>query len=280
MIHFDFEYVKPSSAEEALQLFEQFTANGKKVMYYGGGTEFISRARMNEIMADVVIDLKAIPACNVLEENTEELVIGATKTLTDLVETNFFPLLSSVIRLIATRTERNKITIGGNLMSNLPYKEGILPFLLADSKLAIATKKGIKEEKITTVFEEDKIRLKEEEFIVQILTDKKVVNQAFFNEKKTKQSKVNYPILTLAALQMEENIKVAFSGLYEFPFHSKEIDKQVNDHKTSFDKRVEKVIKLLPASIIDDMHASSKYRQFVLKSSLVKMLENMEAVSS
>lgn len=280
MIHFDFEYVKPSSAEEALQLFEQFTANGKKVMYYGGGTEFISRARMNEIMADVVIDLKAIPACNVLEENTEELVIGATKTLTDLVETNFFPLLSSVIRLIATRTERNKITIGGNLMSNLPYKEGILPFLLADSKLAIATKKGIKKEKITTVFEEDKIRLKEEEFIVQILTDKKVVNQAFFNDKKTKQSKVNYPILTLAALQMEGNIKVAFSGLYEFPFHSKEIDKQVNNNKTSFDKRVEKVIKLLPASIIDDMHASSNYRQFVLKSSLVKMLENMEAVSS
>lgn len=278
MINFDFEYRKPTTWEDAVNQFKHFKLQKKKVMYYAGGTEFISRARMNEVNPDVIIDIKGIPECQLLKVTKTEVVIGATVTLTEITESNAFPLLSSVVRGIATKTARNKITIGGNLMSSLPYKEGILPFLLAESKLKVATENGLETRNIADVFT-NKINLQGEECIVQIITDASKVNQPFFTEKKTKQSRVNYPILTSASVHINDEMRVAFSGLCEFPFHVKEIDEELNNPSKAPEKRIKKIMKLLPGTILDDMHASQQYRKFVLERALTKIIEQMEGVS-
>src|SRR5690625_299724 len=109
MIAFDFEYFQPTTIEDANHTFLELYATGKKVMYYGGGTEFISRARRHEIHVDAIIDLKGITPCNELSKSKGEIIIGAANTLTDIIQANFFPLLTQVSRLIATNTERNKI---------------------------------------------------------------------------------------------------------------------------------------------------------------------------
>src|SRR5690625_4959595 len=124
MISFDFEFYQPTTIVNAINLFQQVKSTGKKVMFYGGGTEFISRARRNEINVDVVIDLKEIPECNVFDRENDEFIIGSTVTLNQIADEKMFPLLGDVCKEIATRTERNKITIGGNVVSNLPCKEG------------------------------------------------------------------------------------------------------------------------------------------------------------
>ena len=106
-------------------------------MFYSGGTEFITFARVNKLRADAVIDIKGIPECNVLEIHGDQLVIGAAVSLNKITDSKLFPLLGQTVKQIADHTSRNKITIGGNMNSKLIYKESVLPLLLVDAKVKI-----------------------------------------------------------------------------------------------------------------------------------------------
>lgn len=281
MISFDFAYHKPATIDEAVSLFQTYRSEDKEAFYYGGGTEFISRARMNEIKADAIIDLKGIPECNEFKRENNNIIIGSAVTLTKIAEATLFPLLSNVSRLIATHTERNKITIGGNISSNLCYKEAILPFLLADSELVIAGEKGVRKSDINNVYQtKNGIQLKDEEFIVQIITNDKFSEFPYSNCKRTKHSKVNYPIVSLASLQVDGQIRLAISGVCDFPFRLKKIEMEINNSSVSVEKRIQNVMKHIPTTILDDLHASRAYRKFVLGNELKKVLDNIEGVSS
>jgi CO/xanthine dehydrogenase FAD-binding subunit len=76
MIPFEFEYYKPDTVEEAVQKFKELDSQGKEPLYYSGGSEIISMARVSSIHPGAVIDLKGIPDCKVLEFQGEFLVIG------------------------------------------------------------------------------------------------------------------------------------------------------------------------------------------------------------
>src|SRR5699024_7579561 len=279
MIGFDFEYRKPSSFKEAITLWKAFREANKHVMYFAGGTELISRARRNEIKPDAIIDIKGIKKCQGIENGENNIIIGATATLTEVAESNVFPLLTKVIRQIATKTERNKITIGGNLLSHLPYKEAILPFLLADSYVVIATASGLKEKSIAHIMT-DQMQLDEGEFVVQIVTDANMATTSFYTEKITKQSKVNYPIVTAASMQVDGEMRFACSGLCEHPFRDTAIDTELNDCTLSAEERVGKIIQLVPGNIVDDKHASKNYRTFVFTRTVTTLIEQMEEPSS
>jgi len=137
MIPFDFEYYKPTSAREAVSLFNTLNSQGKKPVYYGGGTEIISFSRLYQLYPKAVIDIKGIPECNVLEFQNDHLIIGAAVTLTQIQESNFYPLLSWCGGRVADHTIRNKITLGGNICAKIPYRESILAFLVSDCEVVI-----------------------------------------------------------------------------------------------------------------------------------------------
>jgi xanthine dehydrogenase molybdenum-binding subunit len=269
MITFDFAYYQPKTSQEAVQLFKALTSEGKQVFYYGGGTEFISRARKNEITADAVIDLKEIPELCELKNEGERITIGAAATLTDVVEATFFPLLSDVARTIATRTERNKITVGGNLASHLYYKEAVLPFLLADSELHIAGETGIRKTNVNGA------KIKKGEIITQITTDSVFSQYPHKNSKKTKQSRVNYPVVSVASMHVNGAIRIAFSGLCTTPFRSVEMETALNDPSASIQERIEHAIDYIQDPVLDDMYASSGYRKFLVEHELKQILEEV-----
>lgn len=278
MIAFDFIYYKPASIKEAVTIYQELLSLNKNVFYYGGGTEFISRARRNEIKADAIIDLKGIPECNELKFDKDKVIIGATATLTDVIQANIFPLLTDVLRLVATNTERNKITIGGNLLSHLIYREAMLPFLLADSQVIIAGKNGTKATPINNLLSGSK-RLKKDEFIIQIITDDTFLNEPYYNVRRTKQSKINYPIVSLAAIQVNDDTRVAFSGVCSYPFRINEIETELNNSANPLEFRIQEAIKKIPKPIVDDFQASVAYRKFVLENTLTELLTNIGRVS-
>jgi len=266
MIAFDFEFFQPTSVEDAINLYEHFDSEQKNVIYYSGGTEFISRARRNEVLIDVVIDLKKIPECGLIETKEDEIVIGSAVSLSNINDNEIFPLLSRVCRKIATRTERNKITIGGNIASNLPYKEVLLALLVSNSDLLIASEKGTYRKNIHDFMKPEGM-LKQSEFIVQIMTKNDIVKQPYFYFRRTPQSSINYPVLSMACLMNGDKLNVSFSGLCSFPFRSTKIEKVLNEQLSTGEK-YHKIIHLIPDSIVDDFIASSEYRLFVLENAL------------
>ncbi|MBS4210273.1 FAD binding domain-containing protein [Bacillus sp. FJAT-50079] len=270
MIPFDFEYYRPASIKEAIETYEQLQADGKTIVYISGGTEFITFSRVNQMNADAVIDIKGIPECTLLEEQDDQLVMGSAVSLNTITESGLFPLLGEKLRRIADHTSRNKITIGGNLNSHFIYREGVLPLLISDAQVKIA---GMDEEEILPL---ETLKLEQGQFLTQIFVDKAYVDLPFKNVKKTKVSTVAYPIVSISALVKEKQMRVAMSGVCEYPFRSIEIERVINDFSRSAEERVNEAIGVLPGPVIGDIEASAPYREFVLKQALSETIAALE----
>lgn len=278
MINFDFEYYRPDSVEEAVQAFQNLNGDGKKPMYYGGGTEIISMGRMDNISTEAVIDIKNIPECKILEFQDDYLVIGAGVTLTQIHEANLFPLLAQAGARVADHTIQDKVTLGGNLCGTIIYREAVLPLLLAESDIIIAGPQGNKIVPINQVFVEH-MKLDEGEFITQIWTKKQYLSAPYIHVKRTKQDKIAYPLMTICAMNAENEIRVAFSGLCNFPFRTHEMELELNKLFLTVEQRVHNAIAAVPVPIFNDLEGSAEYRKFVLRGLLISIVSELGANS-
>ncbi|MFD6210310.1 FAD binding domain-containing protein [Peribacillus sp. NPDC060253] len=95
MLPYNFDYYKPRTINEAIDLYQVLKSQERKPLYYGGGTEVLTLGRLNYVYTDAIIDLKGIPECNVFEFQHQDLIIGSTLSLRVIVENKLFPLLSS-----------------------------------------------------------------------------------------------------------------------------------------------------------------------------------------
>lgn len=277
MIPFDFEYYRPRSIKEAIRLFHQLDEEGKSPLYYGGGTEIITMGRLQQIITKAVIDLKDIPECNVFAWNDHKLILGAALTLTEVQDAKVFPLLGETAGRVADHTARNKITLGGNITGKIIYREAVLPFLLADSIFVIAGREGVKHIPAQQAFIE-KLQLKKGEFLIQIITDQKYVGLPYYSVKKRQLEKIDYPLVTVAALKIDDSIQIAYSGLCAFPFRSFTMETVLNDWDIPVEERIERALLHIPALILDDIRGSRAYRIFVLKHMLYDVLIKLEEV--
>ena len=219
MIPFDFEYYKPESVAEAVGLFVELDRQGKQPLYFSGGTEIISMARLNSVFTQAVVDIKGIFECNVLEMRDNQLMIGAAVTMTRILESNLFPLLGKSGGRIADHTIRDKITLGGNLCGKIIYREAVLPLLLADCRVVIAGITGQKTVLIHEVFEQT-FHLSKGELLVQFIVDQDFTTLPHVGIKRTRLDKIDYPLVSLAAIKKDRWIRIALSGLCAFPFRS------------------------------------------------------------
>jgi CO/xanthine dehydrogenase FAD-binding subunit len=259
-----------------VEIFHELEAKEKAPVYYGGGSEIISMARVNNLTTKAVVDLKTIPECLVLEKQGKNLIIGASATLSSISEANFFPLLSKACGRIADHTMQCKITIGGNVCGTIIYKESLLPLLLSDCSVLIASEDGVRKVSVHNLFNQ-KLNLAKGEFILQFIIEQKYLKLPYFHIKKTKNEKIDYPLITLAAIQDEEEIRLAFSGLCAFPFRSIKIEEEMNRKEAGIEERLNKILDLLPAPAQNDLSGSDQYRLFVLKNLLLNLEKELES---
>ncbi|MGE7760265.1 FAD binding domain-containing protein [Peribacillus sp. NPDC097895] len=271
MLPYNFDYYKPRTINEAIELYQVLKSQERKPLYYGGGTEVLTLGRLNYVYTDAIIDLKGIPECNVFELQHQNLIIGSTLSLRVIEENKLFPLLSDTSKEVADYTSRNKITIGGNICGQIFYRESLLPFLLSDSTVIIAGPKGTRKELISEVFHKV-LRLDEGEFLVQIVTEKEYLKAKHISVKKRKQWDTGYPLLTVAALKKEGFIRFAFSGLCPHPFRSIQMENILNDKSLPLKERVLISLEHVPSPILNDIEGSNEYRLFVLQNTLLNIL--------
>lgn len=277
MIPFNFEYYKPDNISEAVKLFDELDLKGKKPIYYGGGTEFISMARANNIYSEAVIDIKGISECIIHELKEGELSIGAAVTLTQIAEANLFPLLGLTVKRIADHTIQHKITLGGNISGTIIYREAVLPLLVSDSNVVIAGTNGIRIVPLMEAFRQ-RILLNKGEFIIKFIIKESFLNLPFLHVKRTKNDKIDYPLITLAALKCNNAINIAFSGLFQYPFRSISIEKHLNNTSLQTEDRIIEIINSISDNILSDLNGSAEYRRFVLQIMLSEVIEKLEGV--
>lgn len=275
MIPFDFEYYRPDTVEEAVNLFNHLNGLGKKPIYYGGGSEIISMARVNNLYTEAVIDIKGIQACNEYALEGEELKIGAALTLSKIARENLFPLLTMAVKRIADHTMQGKITIGGNICGTIIYKEAILPLLVSNSEIIIASQEGQRKEFLMDIFYK-KIKLKPGEMIVKFIIAKKHLNLPHYHIKRTKNEKIDYPLISMVAIKNRDDVNIAFSGLGDYPFRSNGFENILNDTIPSKKDKIQKAIKSIENKIRSDGNGSKEYKKFMLTHVLDNTLKDLQ----
>ena len=277
MLPFDFEYYRPETLNEAVELFQFLDQQGKQPMFFSGGTELITLGRINLAYTEAVIDIKDISECKMMQVSGDQVILGSTLSLTKIEEANLFPLLTKTASEVADHTARGKITLGGNICARIFYREAVLPFLLADSKVLLIGPNGKKIVPINEIFQ-GQLGLEKGEFLVQIATENRFIRAPFFSVKRRQQWDTGYPLITIAALKVNQQIRVGISGLCPFPFRSKEIEAALNNIGQSAEARVAGAIAVLPQPILDDVEGSAEYRLFVLRNLFFDLLAALDRV--
>ena len=264
MIPFDFEYLRPGSILEAREGYLLMQKNGKHPVYYAGGTEIITYCRTQKIRPGAVIDLKGIPECLELRETDTSFVLGAALSLNEIIERNVFPLLSQVANAIADHTVRNRLTLGGNIAGRLPYREAVLPLLLAETAVQVAGPEGERILPLQDIFHK-RILFKDGEFLAQVRIPKSIVSAPTFYRRKTKGSRVDYPIASAVFLENNGQLRMAIGGVCGFPFRDGEMETVLNDPSIPVVERPDKVIAAIPFTVMNNHRASAGYRKLLLE---------------
>ncbi|TVR65721.1 MAG: hypothetical protein EA427_17570 [Spirochaetaceae bacterium] len=183
----------------------------------------------------------------------DQLQLGAALSLNTLVDVDPFPLLAHCAAGVADRTIRNSITLGGNICGMLPYREAVLPFLLLDGMVEIAGgdtgDKGDKTDKdadmrrvpLRECFRK-RLVLREGELVVRFILDATVLpalegdaesrrkerpgkstacgfgsRGGWYYQRRTVDSRIDYPIVTLAMVLLDGVVRVATTGTWGYP---------------------------------------------------------------
>lgn len=275
MIPFSFLYCRPDTLGQAQDAYRRYADDGKKPLYYAGGSEIITMSRAGSIRPDAVIDIKSIPECRLFSLDEQGLHIGSACTLNQIKESKHFPLLGSACGRIADHTNQCRITLGGNLCGTILYRETSLPLLISDAKLSVLDADGLHTVPFREVFR-GRMQIEPGSLIVQVHIPAWALQAPHFHVKHTANEKIDYPLVSMAALQKEGRLRLALSGVCPFPFRSEAMEAVLNDPSLPVSSRAEQAVSLLPESPLSDAEASGEYRVFVLQNMLQTLLEEHE----
>lgn len=275
MIPFNFVYFRPDTLKEAVDIFSTLQSQGKAVQYYAGGSETISMCRTGSIQPDAVIDIKNIPECKLLCVDLEKLHIGSVCTLNRIGQSKLFPLMRLACGRIADHTNQCRITIGGNLCGSIIYRETSLPLLLSNAEVTLFGPEGTRTMLFKSVFD-GRMQLNPGEMIVQVHVPVWALSARYAHIKKTTNEKIDYPLVSVAALWQDNNLRVALSGVCSYPFRSEQMENVLNERMKSIEERVNCAAELLPEPAYADVEGSGEYRLFVLENTLRELLREWE----
>ena len=275
MISYDIVYLRPDSVAEAVDAWQQASAEGLQPAFLGGGTELLTAARENRSRPGALIDLKRIDELGAIAQTDEALRCGSSVTLSRLCQQSGFRLLAQTAARVADRTVRNSITLGGNVCGMLPYREALLPFLVADGTASIAGPDGTRSEPLSRVFNK-RLRLQPGELLVSLAAPTSVVRAASFYRRRERDGRIDYPLLTLCAVAADNTLRIAVSGVFAYPLRSSEAESALQAAGGDSVTRAAAFVEALGEGVRGDMRAAADYRRELLLQAVAESVSELE----
>ncbi|MBU1904171.1 MAG: FAD binding domain-containing protein [Proteobacteria bacterium] len=138
-----FDYLKPTSIDEAISLFGKQTEAAK---YIAGGTDVMVKIKDGKIKPGCLISLRHLQGLDHLTYEDGELRIGAMVThrmleLSPVIRKEF-PILTDAVENIGSVQVRNVATIGGNIVNAVPSADGAIPLITLGAEIRIRGPEG------------------------------------------------------------------------------------------------------------------------------------------
>ena len=129
-------YLRPGNLDQALDALSQ-----RALAIVAGGTDFYP-ARVGQPLDDDVLDISAIAGLGAIEERGDDWRIGALATWSDLIAAELPPCfdgLKLAAHAVGGVQIQNAGTVAGNLCNASPAGDMIIPLLLLDAEVELAS---------------------------------------------------------------------------------------------------------------------------------------------
>lgn len=143
MIPESFDYVRPSTVEDAARALAEAGGDGKVI---AGGQSLLPVLRLRLAAPTVLVDLAGIDGLRGVAEDVDHLVIGAMTTHDEVVRDplvrQYAPLVAEATATVADRQVRHRGTFGGALAHADPAGDLPAVALALDATMEIAGPRG------------------------------------------------------------------------------------------------------------------------------------------
>ena len=264
-------FFAPRSVEEAVRILGD-EASGACVL--AGGTDVMVRARRGLVPArcSTLVSLGRIETMRGCRRDGEELVIGAATTAADLtrdpVVAGSAPILARVAARLASQQIRNVATVGGNLVNASPAGDLIIPLLLLDARLLLASATGTRTVPVRDFFTAPgKTVMRPEELLVEVRFEAPPPQRLYRFEKAGRRPAMECAVVSLglAFTPVEGRLtalRVAFGSLAPTPLRGLRteaaLEGQVPDREV-----IERAVRVAEDEVkpISDIRGSEAYRR-------------------
>ena len=277
MIAAEFDYLRPDTAEEAVDAWSRHEG----ARYLAGGTEITTSARRTAAYdLRACIDIKRIAEANTHEMCEDRICLGAALSLSDVADGDAFPLLNAVLRGIADHTVRNRLTLGGNVAGMLPYREAALPLLLADATVRsiVPAQPGAqavrRDRKLRECFDK-RLILAPGELVLSFCVPIDATEWPWSHHRKTRTGPVDYPLVTTGMVRDGAALRLAISGAHPYPVRSDAADAALSQAKGPGDEAAIQAAAAAFGPPRADSRASAEYRATLLKNMIRSSLEEL-----
>lgn len=265
----EFEYHRPKTLEEALNLLKEFGGDARVL---AGGTDLVLDMRMRVKQPKHVIDVKDVKELHKLEyEEGKGLTIGATVTLSELVENEVvkskYYLLWDAVRQIADFHLRNRATLIGNICNASPAADSAPALLILDAKVNIASADGERTVEIKDFFTGVKRTvLQPGEMVTSVFIPEPPENAKgrYFKIARSAEDLAVVGIAALVANPKEPEkriVRLAYASVAPTPVRVFEVEELFKQDKP-LNELIEEAIKLVmnKVSPITDVRGTREYR--------------------
>ena len=140
----EFQYMRPTSLQEALQLLDEHKDEAKIM---AGGVGLLAFMKERLVSPTYVVDIKGIKELETLrDEGSKGVSIGATPSLSQLLDwpplKERYRALYDCVSKLSDPVLRNRSTLLGDLCEALPFVDSPTPLLIFDAEVEAASVKG------------------------------------------------------------------------------------------------------------------------------------------
>jgi CO/xanthine dehydrogenase FAD-binding subunit len=280
-----FDYIKPKSMDEALDLLAE--SNNGDVKVYAGGTDVMPRLKSRLIQTPrVLIDLKGIPDLDYIENDEKDgLRIGALATISSvahspLVKENF-GMLSQSAGSIASTQVQNRGTIVGNICNAVPSADSAPALLCLGAKLSCVSSRGERTIDIEDFFTgPNQTALNPDELVKEIRIPSMPLQGKGTYIKLSPRSRMDLAVVGVGAMVVQDkgliqDVRIALGAVAPTPMRAKRAEDVLKGEKV----HAETVLKAAEtasaeAKPIDDHRASAEYRRMMVEALVKRALNN------
>ncbi|MDE0184245.1 MAG: xanthine dehydrogenase family protein subunit M [Candidatus Poribacteria bacterium] len=273
MIPGSFEYIAPSSVDEALALLKE---NGESAKLLAGGHSLIPTMKLRLAEPEVIVDLNRIGALKGISESSGTLIIGALTTHYELETSDLahrkIPLLAQTAAAIGDVQVRNKGTIGGSLAHADPAADWPAAILALDAEIKAVGQGGERSIKASDFFEDlYTTAIDPEEIITEIHVPIPGANTKG-TYLKLPQIASGFALAGVAVIltQVEnicQNLAVGVTGVSSVPYRAAGVESDLRGKAFSSDNIAAAAEKAVDGidDVLEDIHASEAYRKNLAK---------------